>query len=101
MRGLTSRRCVVSTDLHGTASADGISAAPNPCEDLESELRKYTKFLVVGGALVALAVPAAAMADAPDGSVTFNPFSGITTMQEAGAAKAGALAAGDNLIAWG
>jgi hypothetical protein len=30
-------------------------------------MRKYTKFLVVGGALAALAVPSAAMADAPNG----------------------------------
>ena len=64
-------------------------------------MRKYTKLIVVGGALAALAVPSAAMADAPDGAVTFNPSSGITTMQEAGVAKSEALAAGDNLIAWG
>jgi hypothetical protein len=59
------------------------------------------KFIVTGAALVALAVPAVASADAPDGTITFNPGSGITTMDEAAASKAVAQANGDNLIAWG
>ena len=48
-----------------------------------------------------LALPATALAAAPDGTITFNPGSGITTMGEAGAEKAAAQAAGDNLIGWG
>jgi hypothetical protein len=59
------------------------------------------KFIITGAALVALAVPAVASADAPDGTVAFNPSSDITTMEQAGVAKGVALANGDNLIAWG
>jgi hypothetical protein len=59
------------------------------------------KFMIIGAALVALAVPAVASANAPDGSITFNPASGVTTLDQAGAEKAQALADGDNLIAWG
>ena len=59
------------------------------------------KFLITGVIAASFIVPSAAMADAPDGSVAFNPASGITSMDEAGAAKAEALANGDNLIGWG
>src|SRR5262245_60361016 len=59
------------------------------------------KFLITGVIAASFIVPSAAMADAPDGSVVFNPASGITSMEEAGPAKAEALANGDNLIAWG
>jgi len=59
------------------------------------------KLFIVAGAIAALAVPSAAMAAAPDGTVQFNPSSGFTTMADAGASKADALAAGDNLIGWG
>ena len=52
------------------------------------------KFLIAGAALVALAVPAVASADAPDGSNTFNPGSGITTMDKAAASKTAAQANG-------
>lgn len=59
------------------------------------------KLVITVAAVAMLAVPSTAIADAPDGTVTFNPASGITTMADAGAAKADALAAGDNLIGWG
>ena len=58
------------------------------------------KFIITGAALVALAVPAVASADAPDGSVTFNEASGVTA-ENAGDLKAEAIANGDNLIGWG
>ena len=59
------------------------------------------KLIVAGVAVAVLADPAAASADAPDGSITFNPGSDITTMDEAAASKTAAQANGDNLIAWG
>lgn len=36
-------------------------------------MRKYSKYVVVAGALAALAAPTAAMADAPNGTYTLNP----------------------------
>jgi hypothetical protein len=36
-------------------------------------MRKYSKFIVVGGALAALAVPSAAMAAQPTGATVQNP----------------------------
>ena len=59
------------------------------------------KVIITGVIAASLLVPTAAMADAPDGSVEFNPASGITTMEQAGADKAEATANGENLIAWG
>ena len=63
-------------------------------------MRKSSKLILVAGAIAALAVPSAAMADAPDGSITMNPGKGIT-LEQAPASKDAALANGDNLIAWG
>ena len=59
------------------------------------------KFIITGAALVALAVPSMAVADAPDGTITFNPASGLTTLEQAGAEKAIACANGENLNGWG
>jgi hypothetical protein len=59
------------------------------------------KFIITGAALVALAVPAVASADAPDGSITFNDASGITSLEQAGTEKAIACANGENLNGWG
>ena len=58
------------------------------------------KFIITGMAVAMLALPAASMADAPDGSVTFNEASGVTA-ENAGVLKNEAIANGDNLIAWG
>ena len=46
-----------------------------------------------------LAVPAVASADAPDGSLTFNP--GSAPREEAAALEGRGDTNGDNLIAWG
>ena len=59
------------------------------------------KFIIAGAALVALAVPAVASADAPDGSIEFNPASGLTTLEQAGTEKAIVCANGENLNGWG
>jgi hypothetical protein len=60
----------------------------------------FRKTIISGIAVAMLAVPSVAMADAPDGSIVFNPAKGITE-ENAGGAKAAALADGDNLIGWG
>src|SRR5262245_25760313 len=64
---------------------------------------RKTKYIAVAGALVALAAPSAAMADAPSG-IAFNPASGFTgseITQPVIDSKLAAIAAGDNVQAWG
>jgi len=63
-------------------------------------MRKSTKLIVVAGTIAALAVPSAAMADAPDGTIALNPSTDVT-LDNAGAAKDAAIDNGDNMVAWG
>jgi len=62
------------------------------------------RFFLTAGAIAALAVPSAAMAAAPDGSIQFNPSSGFTgseITQPVIDSKLAAIANGDNVQAWG
>jgi hypothetical protein len=62
-------------------------------------MRKYNKLILVGGAVAALAVLSAVMADAPSG-VVFNPGQGLTA-ETAGTSRDQAILNQDNLNAWG
>jgi hypothetical protein len=57
-------------------------------------MRKYSKFIVVGGTLLALAVPSAAMADAPNGTLVGNGQTGTDYVihANANASREGQLA---------